>query len=48
MNLISYYDKVIHLVDQEKSVDAIFWNFSKAFNIVSLSILLEKSAALLW
>ncbi|KAJ7412789.1 RNA-directed DNA polymerase from mobile element jockey-like protein [Pitangus sulphuratus] len=44
-NLISFYDKVIHLADQEKPVDVIFLNFSKAFNIISHRILLDKMSS---
>jgi len=38
-NLISFYDEVTHLVD------VYYLNFSKAFDTVSYSILLEKLAA---
>ncbi|KAK4811098.1 hypothetical protein QYF61_016384, partial [Mycteria americana] len=34
-NLISFYDKVSHLVDQGKPVDVVFLDFSKAFDTVS-------------
>lgn len=44
-NLISFYDKVIHLVDEGKFVNVVYGDFSKDFDIVSHSILLEKLSA---
>ena len=41
-NLISFYDKVSHLVDKGKAVDVVYLHFSKAFDNVPHSILVEK------
>jgi len=43
-NLISFYDQVTHLVDEEKAVDVVCLDLSKAIDTFSHSILLEKLA----
>ena len=44
--LISFYDLVTHLVDEGKAVDVVYLDFSKAFDLVSHSILLLAARGL--
>ncbi|GAB0186279.1 hypothetical protein GRJ2_001093200 [Grus japonensis] len=44
-NLISFYDKVTCLVDEGKAVDVVYLDFSKIFDTLSYSIVLEKLSA---
>lgn len=41
-NVISFCDRVIHLVDEGRTVDVVYLDFSKAPGSVSHSILLGK------
>lgn len=45
VNLAFFYDQVTHLADGAKAVDILYLDFSKAFDRVSHSILLENQAA---
>lgn len=44
MNLISFYDNMIHLVDEDKTVGSVHMDSSETFDIVSHSILLGTLA----
>jgi len=44
-SLISFYDRVTHLVEEGKAVDVVYLDFSKTFDTVLQCILLQKLAA---
>lgn len=41
-NLIALYDEMMRLVDEGKTVDVVYLDFSKGFNTVSHNILIDK------
>lgn len=47
-NLVSFHEKVTQFVDEGKSVNPVYIDFSKAFGTVSHSFLLEQQAAHGW
>ncbi|KAJ7404884.1 RNA-directed DNA polymerase from mobile element jockey-like protein [Pitangus sulphuratus] len=44
-NLICFYEKVTHLVDEGKAAGVVYLDFSNTFDTISHSIFLEKLAA---
>ena len=47
-NLISFYDQVTSLAGEGQAVSIVYLDFSKAFDTVSCSNLLQKLAAMSW
>jgi len=41
-NLINVSDKMTKLVDEGRTVDIVYWDFSKAFHTVSHKIVIDK------
>lgn len=48
LTTLNFYDPITRSVDEEKSVDVIYLDFSKALDVVSHVILLEKLTAHVW
>lgn len=44
-NMISFYDKATHLVDEGKAMDIFYLDFNRAFDTASHGILLVKLSA---
>ena len=47
-NLISFYDRVTCLLEEGKAVDVVYFDFSKAFDTVSHSILWRNWLLTAW
>lgn len=47
-NLISFYDKETHLVDERNAVDVIYLDLAKPLTLFPTEILLEKLAGHAW
>jgi len=47
-NLISFYDKVMHLVDEGKAVDVVYLDFSKALTPFPTAFSSRNWLLLLW
>ena len=47
-NLISFYDKVAHLVDEGQAVDVVYLDFSKAFDTVPPTLSWRSWLPMVW
>lgn len=45
-NLMFFYGKVSHRVDQGNPANVTFWDFSRAFNIISHNLTLDKMSSI--
>lgn len=46
--MIMFYNKITGLVEEERAVDIVYLDFSKAFDMVSYKILKEKMMSARW